>query len=108
MRVVLVLGREPDLDEAGVDAAADEAASSSLELVLLSLGYPVADEQQRILNRALDLAGERGDIALCEKLVFNCDQLSTYLEAGDRITISSRSGREKKKIEAALAPSADG
>jgi hypothetical protein len=94
-RRVYVLGKHALLEDLG--AVARRAYLENVPLVILSLGYPVSDRQQAIMDEGLALAGELR-IHLDVRLVTSLDQLPALLGEGDEVAVLS-SGFEHLRLE---------
>jgi hypothetical protein len=98
-RIVVVLGRgRVDIDPA-VHVA--RAAGRGTTLLMLTLGYPVSEQQQAFVTRAIDEAFE-ARVGLDARIVARPDGLADYLGATDDITIVA-AGRDERRIGSMLA-----
>lgn len=97
-RVVLVLGRGPiDGDPCEWVTNAQER---ELPIVVLSLGFPVSDEQQVFVAHAIDRAFDRR-VRLEALLVVNPMELTDHIVPGDEIVVMA-GGRNGNRIRSAL------
>jgi hypothetical protein len=96
-RRVFVLGRTATLD---MESVVRRVVAEGAELVLVSVGYPVAPPQASLLGDALRLAGELR-LWLDTVLVNSPREAAELIAPGDEVTILS-SGRERRSIERAL------
>jgi nucleotide-binding universal stress UspA family protein len=96
-RRVFVLGREATLD---VEDVARRVIAEGAELILLTLGYPVAPKQAVLVNDALRLADQLR-LWLDTVLVTSPRQVADLIREGDDVTILA-SGSERRNIERAL------
>jgi nucleotide-binding universal stress UspA family protein len=102
-RTVLVLGREARLD---VEPVARRVVAEEEELILLSVGYPIAATQAIVVSDALRCAAEL-QLWLDVVLVTRPEQLAGLTRDGDDVSVLA-SGAERKKIERALGRKARG
>jgi hypothetical protein len=97
-RVVVVLGRgSVDVDPAPHISKAVDLGTS---LVMLTLGYPVSEQQQAFVTRAVDEAFE-ARVRLKAQIVARPDGLAAFVGATDHIAIVA-TGREERRIGSAL------
>jgi nucleotide-binding universal stress UspA family protein len=97
-RRVYILGRQDELD---VEEAARRAASDGVQLVLLTLGYPVTTTQRTAVERALDLTMQLRlsfDAALAPSLA----EAAVLARPFETVALVA-SGSERKRIRRALA-----
>jgi hypothetical protein len=97
LRRVLILGRDGSLD---VEPVARRVLAEHAELVLLSVGHPVAPAQAATVRDALRLASELR-LWLDTALVSTPEQLAELLRDDDHVTVLA-SGSERRRIERAL------
>lgn len=97
-RVVVVLGRGPLHADPGDWVAT--AKERDLPLLVLSMGFPVSDEQQAFVARSIDRAFERR-VHLEALLVWDPKDLTDHVEPGDEIVVVA-GGRDGKRIRSAL------
>jgi nucleotide-binding universal stress UspA family protein len=96
-RKVFVLGRRAALD---VETVARRVVAEGVELVLLSLGFPVSAAQAAVVGDALRLADELR-LWLDTALLTTPDQLGEFVRPDDEVTILA-SGRERTRLERAF------
>jgi hypothetical protein len=99
-RSVLLVGRDPGAVEAA--SLIGDAAERNVPVVLLTFGYPVSADQGGLVTALIDEAFDRG-VPFEAVLVAGRSDLSAQLRPGDDITVLASSGRERRKIEAAVA-----
>jgi nucleotide-binding universal stress UspA family protein len=97
-RKVFVLGRGATLD---MEAVARRVVAEGAELVLLSLGYPVAHTQAAVVGDALRLAVELR-LWLDAVLVKSPEEVAEFVREEDEVTILAV-GSERRRIQRALA-----
>jgi nucleotide-binding universal stress UspA family protein len=99
-RRIFILGRDAVMD---VDPVARQVLAEGAQLVLVSVGYPVAARQTAIVSNALGLA-DRLRLWLDVVLVTSREEIAGLVQADDRVTIVA-DGRERRWIERALGQS---
>ena len=102
-RKVYILGREATLD---MEPVARRVVAEGAELVLISLGHPVAPTQSAVVGEAVRLADELR-IWLDAVLVTSPDDLRELIREGDDVTILA-SGAERRRIERVVGGRAAG
>jgi hypothetical protein len=98
-RMVVVLGREPG--DAKVAEWVALAALRGISLVLLTVGYPVALDQQDLVEAAIERAFELR-VPLDATFVPGYAALLDHLGPGDDVLVAA-TGRDARRIGAALA-----
>ena len=83
----------------------ERAARIGTEIVILSIGSPSSDRQQRIVGRALGIA-EGGGVGVDAILVPNPRDIPDYLEPGDSVGVFG-SPLERWQVERTLGPLVD-
>jgi nucleotide-binding universal stress UspA family protein len=96
-RKVFVLGRDATLD---VESTARRVIADKAELVLLSMGHPVAPAQQAVIGDAMRLADQLR-LWVDAALVSSSQQLAELVQRSDDVTVLA-SGGERREIERAL------
>jgi hypothetical protein len=97
-RLVVVLGQQPG--EKDVSRWVERAAERRVPLVVLSVGYPPSDSQQRLVAEAIDQAFLLG-VRLEAVLVSTRALLPLHLQPGDDIQVVA-APREGRRIGSAL------
>src|SRR5205823_8173960 len=82
-RRVFVLGRDAVID---VDPVASQVVAEGAQLVLVSVGYPVAPRQTAVVASALGLA-DRLRLWLDVLLVTNQEEIAALVQPDDRVTV---------------------
>lgn len=96
-RIVIVLGRDPNVD---IEGLIEQAWKENVELIIYVLGaLPMSPGQQRICDAGLEAVG-RGSILLEERLVHNPVDVARLIRNDDRVHLTV-SRDEMKRIEAA-------
>ena|ERR1041384_7660063 len=96
-RIVVVLGREPDVD---MNAVVHDAWQSHSELVILNLGYPLTDTQHTAIDVAMEAAG-RGVLGLEARISYTVSEAIAKIEDEDTVILAVNP-REMKKLQRAV------
>jgi hypothetical protein len=98
-RIVVVLGRgRVDVDPT---LHVVRAAGRGTPLVMLALGYPVSQQQQAFITRAIDEAFD-ARVHLDARIVIRLDELAEHVDATDDVTVVA-AGRDERRIGSVLA-----
>jgi hypothetical protein len=98
-RIVVVLGRgRVDVDPTAHIA---RAAGRGKPVLMLTLGYPVSQQQQAFVTRAIDEAFE-ARVGLDAQIVARPDGLADHVGATDDVTVVA-AGRDVRRIGSILA-----
>ncbi len=99
-RLVVILGRR----RLGVDAdhCIGRAGELGASCLVLSVGYPATERQQRFVDEAVRRAFDRL-VHLEAELVFDISGLRSRVELTDEVVIAA-AGREERRIGSVLQP----
>lgn len=96
-RLVVVLGREADVDMAAI---VQDAWRSRVELVIYNVGFPLTTEQNRAIDVAMEAAG-RGVLDLEARITYTIEEAASRIRTDDRVVLAIF-GRDRKRFERAV------
>lgn len=99
VRYLLVLGRNTE-NLGSPEALVAMASENELEVTLLSIGFPVTQQQQAFVAEAVDLAVDAG-IRLDAEILAGAADLVGRVGEGEEVKVASR-GFELRRIQSIL------
>ena len=96
-RLVVALGRDARVD---MHEMVHDAWQSHLELVILSMGFPLTREQNAAIDVAMEAAGQ-GLLELEARICYMPDQAAAKIRPDDRVVLALANG-ERRALRRAL------